>query len=319
MICELLKNQPHESGPIGSPASWPFLLDHQADQYQTVPHLGQSSSLVVGRCNSLSEIPMPDTPTLVLNSQAMVSGTVTGRSVRTRAGGPPFVTARITRPEWSPVDVVWWEEDDAPKEGAHVRVTGKVVSSPDGRSLQVWVRNTRCRPEPEDATGLHPHQRVISYLLGCVETEAALATMFELDDRDHLRLETGQDPAFTLTPEDPLVPLQGDLYQRCTERLADGEDSVALGYPTILGIGTDGDARLSPLYLVECEIVRLQDGLALRRKDHRAEIFNPYALDLLDLSRDKREQVRERLNDAPQLAESKSPCDRMSEHTRSAR
>ncbi len=245
-----------------------------------------------------------------------IHGVVTNPRRKERKDGPPLIEADLSRNEGSPVTVVWWDETEAPIEGARVSVTGKVCLF--GSKAYVSVEDTRrLRPRGRDrGPGPHPYQRLLRYLYECVEAESGLETILGPKDDRILALVEGRDPAVTRNadtdPPEYLTKEKERLWFRI-QRDA-GRKSILLGYPVIVGTREEDGApqtRLAPLFVVECEWEENERGVRLWRKDPVTEELAPGALELLGLGLEERERLAELIEDSSHVAEGTSPRDRL--------
>lgn len=248
-------------------------------------------------------------------SKQLALGILRSKEVRIRRNGPPFVKGLLERPKKTTITVVWWDADQAPAVGERIQVQGTVHQSPAGE-YELYVDETRSKAAPTSREMLHPHHRLLGYLISCVEAEASQEVLLDPDASTYTRLEDGRAPAFC-TYESGVgpPPLSTTTHRWCTEVHEEGDDSVLVGYPIVHGFREDNgkwQPRLSPLCLAECDL--LEDGgqLTLRRKDPSSEEINPFALDLLGLSRDERETLSELLDASTESAEAASPTERVS-------
>ncbi len=249
-------------------------------------------------------------------SKVSLTGTVTSRETRRKRDGATYVRARLVREGASDVPVIWWNETDAVLEGERVVVEGSLKEY--NGSLELHARQTRVLRDPtQSASKVHPHHRVIEYLIQCVEAEAALGAMFDLQSREIALQKEGADPIVTLlaTDEDTGVVVNPEVVEWCRKQSEQGATSILVGYPIVTGIIEDRgieQVRVAPLFTVECDLSIDGADVTLQRTNVETEDLNPQALVLLGIDeRERRNDLEDELNESGLLAGAHSAAERL--------
>ena len=203
----------------------------------------------------------------------------------------PFVTANLLADDGREIRVVWWDADAAPAAGWRVAVRGEVKLRYGAPQIQA-LRTERL----EDAR--HPLSSVARFYLDCVEAEAADELRLRPGEPSHVLLAHGASPLHG--PR--VLPESADSWCR-DRREAIGETIVA-GWPLAAGLDIKGLA-LSPLLVSDAELERRDAGGWICRC--RSVSLNPYALDLLGVEREERDELVRRTAGNPAVDEAASP------------
>ena len=214
-----------------------------------------------------------------------ITGTVGSRKVIEYGEGQAMAKAALL-PEGggAPVQVVWWEPGRAPPDGARVRVKGCIREfngTPEIHAQETTVERTG------SAGGLLPS--IAAYYLACVEAEAAGALRFRPCGEGHIVLSDAASPLHGTLQFSERSPHHHWLEAR---RASVGETLLS-GWPLVVGTDPDtgrGGHVASPLLIAEAELAASDDALQLRNLGNGPDL-NPFALDLLGLRRDARDEL----------------------------
>lgn len=225
------------------------------------------------------------------------------RVIRPRSGGQPFVKATVKVDGGSVVPVVWWDAGRAPRTGARVQVRGRVREydgAPEVHALESVVERTG---SPSDPTA-----QVIAFYMGCVEAEAAGSTRVRPGGTGHLELTVGTSPVCF----DYELPADAGVDRWCRQReMALGEAIIA-GWPMVIGPDGDGGTTAlvaSPLLTTDVRLSKSGDKWTIGL-DGGAVDLNPYALELLGISRDERDALIKLVDETPSVEEARLPTER---------
>lgn len=202
----------------------------------------------------------------------------------------PFATATLLADDGREVRAVWWDAETAPAADWRVAVRGEVRLR-DG-APQIQVRRTE-RLEPTR----RPLASVARFYLGCVEAEAADELRLRTGEPSHVLLAHGASPLYG--PR--VLPDSADSW--CRDRQEAIGETIVAGWPLAAGVDVKGFA-LSPLLVSDAEIERRDDGWICRC---RSVSLNPYALDLLGVEREERDDLVRRTAGDPAVEEAASP------------
>ena len=234
---------------------------------------------------------------------ADITGEVRSRRAIPRQGGSDFVKAQLVLAEGDPVTVMWWDAGLAPPEGQRIRVKGRAGEY--SGELEVHAEETvvdRSRPPANSMA------QVVGFWMGCVETEAAGSLQIWLKSRRHLEFARGPHPLLA-----PCQLLRGSDAARWRQHrsMAVGEAVVA-GWPLVIGIDRDNSSSRpvgSPLLSTEIRLSRTDDGWSVE-PDGPGVDFNPYALDLLGIGREQRDEMTQLVESSPEVEEAGNSAER---------
>lgn len=234
---------------------------------------------------------------------ADITGEVRSRRVKPRQGGPDFVKAQLVLAEGDPVTVVWWDAGLAPPEGQRIRVKGRAKEY--SGELEVHAEETvvdRSRPPANSMA------QVVGFWMECVEAEAAGSLQIWLRSRRHLEFTQGPNPL--------LVPFQflrgSDAARWCQQRSMALGEAVLAGWPLVIGIDRDGSSSrpvASPLLSTEIRLSRTDDGWSVEPEGTGID-FNPYALDLLGMDGEQRDEITQLVESSPEVEEAGNTAER---------
>ena len=213
------------------------------------------------------------------------TGTINGRQVIPFAEGQSLAKA-ILQFDDSDVSlpVVWWEPGRAPPDGARVRVRGRI--KPFNGTAELHVDQTVV-----DRTGAasDPLTAIAAFYLACVEAEAASSLRLIPGGKGHIVLH------------DTASPLHGTLsfsqdsphhawFQARQNAVA---ETLLSGWPLVVGTDPDtgrGSPVASPLLVADAELASSDGNWWIQQLGAGAEL-NPFALDLLALGREARDEL----------------------------
>ena len=213
------------------------------------------------------------------------TGTISNREVHYFASGQVMAKATLVSDDGGEhFPVIWWELGQAPPVGARVRVKGR--GNVRNGTAEIHARETSV-----DRTGIEngPLAPIAAFYLGCVEAETASSLQFTLQSagKGHILLHN------TASPLHGTLQFDADsLHQPWfrARQVAVGETLLS-GWPLV--VGTDaGESGLvaTPLLVAEVELVS-SDGKWWIRQLGAGVDLNPFALDLLGLSREQRDEL----------------------------
>ena len=241
---------------------------------------------------------------LLPGSEASIVGIVKNRLVvRPRSGGQPFVKATVTSDDGDEVPVIWWDEGRAPANGARVKAEGRMRDYDGSTELHAsnWVVERTAPPSD-------PVAQVIGFYIGCVEAEAAGSVRVRPGSRDHLELTAGTSPILARRE----LPRDNNVDRWCRQRQMALGESIIAGWPMVIGQDPDGDTSglvASPLLTSETQLSQASGGWVIEPEDGGIDL-NPYALDLLGVSRYERDSLTRLVEDNPAVQEARLPEDR---------
>ena len=234
---------------------------------------------------------------------ADITGEVRSRRVIPRQGGSDFVKAQLVLAEGDPVTVIWWDAGLAPPEGQRIRVKGRAKEY--SGELEVHAEETvvdRSRPPANSLA------QVVGFWMECVEAEAAGSLQIWLKSRRHLEFARGPNPLLA-----PCQFLRGsDAARWCQQRSMAVGEAVVAGWPLVIGIDRVNSSSRpvgSPLLSTEIRLSRADDGWSVE-PDGPGVDFNPYALDLLGIGREQRDEMTQLVESSPEVEEAGNSAER---------
>lgn len=234
-----------------------------------------------------------------------LSGTVQDRQVRHRGNGTAHAHAvLVTKDGDRHLPVVWWEAGSAPPNGSHVRIKGRIKKFKGRHQLHAdetsvdWSRG-------EDGS----LSSVAAFYRACVEAEAANRLRLSVDDGKHVVLDDVASPL-----HETLSFTEASTHYAWFEghRKAVGEDFLA-GWPLVVGKNPDDRWRnlaASPLLIAHAEL-EVSDGTWKLHTPGVGIDLNPFALDLLGLRQEARDEVLAEVDAIVEVEESGTPTQRM--------
>ena len=235
-------------------------------------------------------MPEPEAGRPAPGSEVTMVGTIKSPRLHPSRNGS-FATATLLADDGREVRVVWWDADAAPAADWRVAVRGEVKQR-DG-APQIHAHRT----ERLERTR-HPLASVARFYLGCVEAQAA----------DELRLRTGEPSHILLA--DGASPLHGPRVlpdsadSWCRDRREAVGETILAGWPLAVGSDVKGLA-FSPLLVSDAELERSAAGGWTCRC--RSVNLNPYALDLLGVGREERDELVGLTAENPAVDEAAAP------------
>ena len=241
---------------------------------------------------------------LVHGSEISIVGIVKNRDVvRPRSGGQPFVKATVTLDEGDEVPVIWWDEGRAPANGARVKVEGRVRDYNGSSELHASNWAIERTGPPSD-----PVAQVIGFYIGCVEAEAAGSVRVRPGSTGHLELTAGTSPIHARRE----LPRDKHVDRWCRQRQMALGESIIAGWPMVIGNDADGGTSglvASPLLTSDVRLMQAGGGWVIEPEDGGIDL-NPYALDLLGVSRYERDSLTRLVEENPAVQEARLPEDR---------
>ena len=180
--------------------------------------------------------------------------------------------------------VVWWEPGRAPPDGARVRVKGRVKEFNGEAELhadETTVERT--------GTANGPLPSIAAFYLACVEAEAASSLRLKPRGRGHIVLRQTASPLHETLHFSEASPHHRWFQAR---QAAVGETLLA-GWPLVVGTDPDtgkGGLVSTPLLIAEVELGSSDGTWRLQNLGAGADL-NPFALDLLELDRQARDEL----------------------------
>ena len=203
---------------------------------------------------------------------------------RPRSGGEPLVKGVLLVGEVETVPILFWDAGRAPLDGTRIQLRGIVREYNGSQEVHAleWVAEQSERPD-------HPVGKIVRFLRGCVEAEAAGQVRLSESARGHLYAVVGPNPLITDCdlPEDKA----GIAWRRA--RATNLGESVLAGWPLVIGRDRDGGGSTltgAPLMTSELRIVQ-RDSRWIAEQVGGSVDLNPFALDLLGIPRDERDEM----------------------------
>lgn len=230
---------------------------------------------------------------------------ITGEIQKRRIlGDDAGVKARLKADEGGTVVVVWWEAGLAPAPGARVRVKGPVREYRGDLEVHAHETHVDRSRLPTD-----PAAQVIGFYMECVEAEAASSVRVRPGGKGHLELTRGASPILAARP----LPNTERVSKWCVQRSMALGESVIAGWPLVIGPDPDSKAAnlaAAPLLTTDVRLSQAGDRWSAE-PDGGGIDLNPYALDLLGIARDEREEVAQLVERSPEVEEAHHPEDRV--------
>ena len=232
------------------------------------------------------------------------TGTVGNRQVFHFADGQALAKATLVPEDGGkPVPVVWWEPGRAPPDGARVRVKGRIREF--GGETELHADETTVE---RAGTANGPLAAIAAFYLACVEAEAASSLRLRLGGKGHIVLREGANPLHETLHFAETSPHYGWFQAR---QAAVGETLLS-GWPLVVGIDPDtgkGGPVASPLLIAEAELSSSEGAWQLRTLSSGVDL-NPFALDLLELDREARDELVAAVEASVEVEESATPAAR---------
>lgn len=235
-------------------------------------------------------MPEPERPALIPGSEVTIVGTVKSPRRHPSRNGP-FATATLLADDGREVRAIWWDADAAPAADWRVAVRGEVKLR-DG-APQIHARRTERREGTR-----HPLASIARFYLGCVEAQAADELRLRIGEPSHILLAHGASPLHGAR----VLPASADSW--CRDRQEAVGETIVAGWPLAAGFDAKGLA-FSPLLVSDAELERSAAGGWICRC--RSVNLNPYALDLLGVEREEREELVDLTAENPAVDEAASP------------
>ncbi len=234
---------------------------------------------------------------LEVDEEVALRGTVRSRRViRPRSGGQPFVKLTLTTEEGRDVQVVFWDAGRAPRSGEVGAVRGRVREYAGSREVHAnqWFAEEGGLPDD-------PVARLVGFYIGCVEAEAAGSVRVRPGGSGHLELGSGPSPVFGRRE----IGSDRHVAEWCHQRQMGIGETVLAGWPMVVGPDPEGSSSglvASPLLVVEAQLTQGQ-GVWSVEPDVGAVDLNPYALDLLGVDRQERDELVRLVEDSTMVEE----------------
>ncbi|HHQ47318.1 MAG TPA: DUF2075 domain-containing protein, partial [Acidobacteria bacterium] len=241
---------------------------------------------------------------LEVDEDVTVRGTVGSRSViRPRSGGPPFAKLDLVTNGGSSVKVVFWDAGRAPRSGEEGAVRGRVREYQGSAEIHAYAWIASETTVPDD-----PIARVIAFYIGCVEAEAAGAVRVRPGGSGHLELTAGLSPVFGRRE----IGAEKQVADWCRQREMGIGETVLAGWPMVVGTDPEGsgaDLVASPLLIVEAKVTE-KTGIWFVEPEAGAVDLNPYALDLMGVDRQERDEYVRSVDDSTAVEEAPNGAER---------
>ena len=213
------------------------------------------------------------------------TGTIRGREVILSQNGKEYAKAiLVLKDSDDQFPVIWWEPGQAPPDGSRVRIKGKVQKF--NGTIQIHARNTLVE---RTGSTQDPLATIASFYLGCIEAEAARNLRFDLDGKNHILL------GGTASPLHSTLKFPGDSPHSPWFKTLQGAigETLLSGWPIVLGTDPETDENDligTPLLIAETEFGSTDDEWWIQYLGAGADL-NPFALDLLGLDRQQRDEM----------------------------
>ena len=236
-----------------------------------------------------------------MNELRLLLGTVKDVSTKLRRDRKPYIQGFLHTQSGESWEVLWWEVDQAPKEGSRVRLRGKEKVY-EGRK-QIHARQTYMLDDQLAC--------LAGFYRDCLEAESAESLrVFPEDNRQLLLdLETCANPVVETAIRIPSGK-STQCWLQLRKRLE--EETLIAGYPLVQGRDPeDPDFEFTaPLLFTEIQLREDERGWQSEQLDGDIEL-NPYALELLGVDRESRYTYVKTIETSPAVEEASSSRERV--------
>ena len=202
-----------------------------------------------------------------------------------------------------PLSLVWWEPGRAPPDESRVRIKGQVKEF--NGETQIHVNETVV----DRTTAVeNPLAAIAAFYLGCIEAEAAASLRFKEGEKGHIELHDTASPLH----ESLYFPKNSQYKQWFHAREKNIGEPLIAGWPIIVGPDPDtgkGALVSTPLLVAEVELCESNGKWCIQHLGVGADL-NPFALDLLDLDRETRDEIIVAVESSVEVEESNSSAAR---------
>ena len=212
------------------------------------------------------------------------TGVVRKRTLAQKKNGDPYVRAVVAGERGQPVEVLWWDPDDAPEAGMEVHVRGRSDEFRGQRQIHADATEPVFREPPSDRVSA-----LVGYYRDCVRAETATALRLRPDHDSGVVVSDGPSPFHggMKLPDGPAV--SGWIRARRTAH----DEPLLVGWP--LAVGRDRVAGgsvdlVSPLLVGPARLTDRDGAVRVELEGAAAEV-NPAACELLGLTPAEAEAV----------------------------
>ena len=201
--------------------------------------------------------------------------------------------------------IVWWNPGSAPPDGARVRIRGRLRTFKG--KIELHADETKV-DRTGDADG--SLSSIAAFYLACVEAEAASSLRLRPGGKEHIVLLDTPSPLHATLSFTEASPHRGWFQARETTI---GE-VLLTGWPLVIGNDPDtgrGGLILSPLLIADAEL-DTSDGAWQLRTQGTGPDLNPFALSLLGLDREARDELVATVESSMAVDESATSAERTS-------